>query len=211
MLPAGDEVDDGWTTGGARGGRGSTMSSTVPMANRFLALLALVALVLALVALVAIVRRRVPDWLADSALPLATAIAAVATAGSLFYSEVAGYPPCTLCWYQRIAMYPLVVVVGVAAVRRDRTVWLPASILAGIGGAISVWHLVIERNPVLGGACDPSNPCAILWVQEFGFLTIPAMALIGFLTIGLLTGAAAVAARRMADDVTTPEDDVATP
>jgi disulfide bond formation protein DsbB len=112
----------------------------------------------------------------------------------LFYSEVAGYPPCTLCWYQRIATYPLVVVIGVAAVRRDRSVWLPASILAGIGGAISVWHLVIERNPVLGGACDPSNPCAILWVQEFGFLTIPAMALIGVLAIGLFLMVPTIAA-----------------
>jgi len=171
-----------------------------PVINRFLGLLALVAILVALVALVAIVRRRVPVWLADAALPLATAVALVATLGSLYYSEVAGYPPCTLCWYQRIAMYPLVVVVGVAALRRDRSVWLPATVLSGIGAAVSVWHLFIERNPQLGGACDPSNPCAILWVREFGFLTIPTMALIGFVTIALLTLAAATAARTLTTD-----------
>ena len=168
-----------------------------PVINRFLALLAVAAIVLALVAFVAVVRRRVPAWLADTALPLATAVALASTLGSLYYSEVAGYPPCTLCWYQRIAMYPLVVVVGVAALRRDRSVWLPASLLSAIGAVVSVWHITIERFPELGGACDPTNPCAILWVREFGFLTIPTMALIGFMTIAMLTLAAATAARTM--------------
>jgi hypothetical protein len=72
------------------------------------------------VAVVALVTRRVPPWARDVALPAATAIALVTTLGSLYYSEVAGYPPCTLCWYQRIAIYPQVVVLGVAALRRDR-------------------------------------------------------------------------------------------
>jgi disulfide bond formation protein DsbB len=157
------------------------------MANRFLALLAVVAMVLALVALVAIVRRRVPDWLADSALPLATAIAAVTTLGSLYYSEIAGYPPCTLCWYQRIAIYPQVIVLGVAALRRDREVWRTAIPLAVVGAAISVWHIVIERLPSLAGPCDPSNPCTIKWVEEFGFLTVPAMALVAGLAFIALT------------------------
>jgi disulfide bond formation protein DsbB len=163
----------------------------IPLANRFFGVLAVVALATAVVTVVLLVTRRVPARLRDDiALPLAWAIAAVTTAGSLFYSEVAGYPPCTLCWYQRIAMYPLVVVVGVAALRRDRTVWLPTSILAGIGSVIAVWHIVIERNPEIGGVCDPTNPCAILWVQEFGLLTLPTMALIAFSAITALTIAA---------------------
>jgi disulfide bond formation protein DsbB len=159
-----------------------------PVLERIFGLLALVALAVAVGGVVALLRGRVPPWLRDDvALPLATAIAAVATGGSLYLSEVAGYLPCALCWYQRIAMYPLTLVLGVAAVRRDRRVWLTAVPIAAIGAAVSVWHIAIERNPTLGGPCDPTAPCSIRWVEEFGFLTLPTMALIGFLAIIVLT------------------------
>ncbi|MFP4634536.1 MAG: disulfide bond formation protein B [Nitriliruptoraceae bacterium] len=155
--------------------------------ERILGILALVAIVLALVSTVALVRRRIPGWLDVAALPTATAIAAVATGGSLFMSEVANYAPCTLCWYQRIAMYPLVIVLGVAALRGDRQVWRTSLPLAAIGAAVSIWHIAIENNPALGGACDPVAPCSIIWVREFGFLTLPTMALIGFVSTALLS------------------------
>lgn len=156
--------------------------------QRSLAILALISVAIAVLGGVALVRRRVPAWLDDTALPLATAIAFVATAGSLYFSEVAGYVPCVLCWYQRIAMYPLVVVMAVAAWRRDRTVWMTAVPLASIGAVIAVWHRLVEWRPSLGGeVCDPTAPCAVKWVNEFGFLTLPTMALIGFVTIIVLS------------------------
>lgn len=155
--------------------------------ERTLGLLALVALVVIVASFVALATRRVPDWARDAALPLATAIAVVCTGGSLYLSEVAGYLPCTLCWYQRIAMYPLVVVLGVAASRDDRQVWRTALPLAGVGSLIAVWHVLIERRPSLGGVCDPVAPCSLRWVEEFGFLTLPTMALIGFVAIIALT------------------------
>jgi disulfide bond formation protein DsbB len=155
--------------------------------NRFLGILALIALGVTVVALVALVTRRVPAWARDVALPLATMIALVTTLGSLYYSEVAGYPPCTLCWYQRIAIYPQVIVLGVAWWRRDTAVWRTSVPLAVVGAVLSVWHVVIERNPALAGPCDPSNPCTIKWVEEFGFLTVPAMALIAGLAMIALT------------------------
>jgi disulfide bond formation protein DsbB len=159
--------------------------------DRLAGVFTLLALAIALVTLVLLVARRVPAWLGDEvALPTATAIAAVATAGSLWMSEVAGYVPCVLCWYQRIAMYPLVVVVGVAAWRRDAQVWRTAVPISVIGAGVSVWHLVIERNPSLSGPCDPAAPCAVRWVEEFGVLTLPAMALVGFAAVIVLTLAA---------------------
>lgn len=160
---------------------------SVMVVNRFLGVLALVAIVITVAAVVALVTRRVPPWARDVALPLATAVALVTTLGSLYYSEVAGYPPCTLCWYQRIAIYPQVIVLGVAAWRRDREVWRTAVPLALVGMAISAWHVVIEQVPSLAGPCDPSNPCSILWVEEFGVLTIPTMALVAGATIVALT------------------------
>jgi disulfide bond formation protein DsbB len=159
----------------------------IPLANRFFGVLALIAVAVAVVTTVLLVTRRVPDRLRDVALPTATAIVTVTTLGSLFYSEVAGYPPCVLCWYQRILMYPLVVVIGVAAVRRDRSVWIPTSILAAIGSTVAIWHIRVERNPSLGSMCDPDNSCALLWVQEFGWLTLPTMALIAFWAATALT------------------------
>ena len=165
------------------------MTPPIMVVNRFLGLLAIVTIGITVVAVVMLVTRRVPRWARDLALPIATAIATVTTLGSLYYSEIAGYPPCTLCWYQRIAIYPQVIILGVAAWRQDRRVVVPSGILATIGLALSSWHIFLERNPALAGPCDPTNPCTLKWVEEFGFLTIPTMAFIAgssFLALTLL-------------------------
>ncbi|MEX2324581.1 MAG: disulfide bond formation protein B [Nitriliruptoraceae bacterium] len=164
----------------------------MPITERIFAVLALVALLVTLATWVLMARQRVPVWFRDDvALPLATAIAVVATTGSLLMSEVAGYVPCVLCWYQRIAMYPLVIVLSVAAGRRDLQVWRTAVPLAAIGAGIAAWHVAVERRPALGGGvCDQAAPCALRWVNEFGFLTLPTMALIGFVAIVTLVVAA---------------------
>jgi len=163
----------------------------IAVAERTFGLLALLAILIAVVTTVALVRRRVPDWLRDDvALPLATAIAATATGGSLLLSEVAGYLPCTLCWYQRIAMYPLVIVLGVAVARGDRDVWRTVLPLTTIGSAVALWHIAIENNPGWGGPCEDAAPCTIIWVEEFGFLTLPTMALVAFVAISVLSLAA---------------------
>jgi len=115
---------------------------------------------------------------------LAFAIAAVATVGSLWLSGGAGFTPCTLCWYQRIAMYPLALILGIAAWRRDVAVRVYVIPLAAIGAVVSCYHIVIERFPSIeSGSCDPNNPCSLKWVEHLGFVTIPTMALAGFLAI----------------------------
>ncbi|WP_421118724.1 disulfide bond formation protein B [Aquihabitans daechungensis] len=125
------------------------------------------------------------------ALTLAAVVALVCTLGSLYLSEVAHFPPCRLCWFQRIAMYPLVVVLGVGAIRRDVGARISGAILAGLGACVSVWHLLVERYPTLeSDSCDPLNPCSMKWVEELGYLTIPGMALSGFALILVLLAAA---------------------
>ncbi len=121
------------------------------------------------------------------ALLLAFTVALTATLGSLYLSEVANFPPCRLCWYQRIAMYPLVALLGQAAWRRDPSVRPYVLVQVGLGGLISCYHMVVERFPTLeSSSCDPLNPCSIVWVERFGYLTIPTMALSAFALIALL-------------------------
>lgn len=135
----------------------------------------------------ATVRSEVADAVRPQAVGLACLVAVVCTLGSLYLSEVANFVPCRLCWYQRCAMYPLVPILGFAAWRGWRQVWLPGLAIAVIGGAISTWHILIERYPTLEtGSCDPENPCSLIWVERFGYLTIPTMALSGFGLIAVL-------------------------
>ena len=126
------------------------------------------------------------DTLAPLAPGLALLVATVATLGSLTYSEIAGFGPCELCWYQRIAMYPLPVLLAVAAWRRDRAVRWYALPLALIGAGIAAYHVLVQRTPTTSGLCDVGGGCAAIFVEEFGFLTIPAMALAAFVLISAL-------------------------
>ena len=171
--------------------------------SRFFALLTLAADGLALGLLALALASRVSDrasdawettrdFLGEYALSLAWLIALTATLGSLYYSEVANYVPCKLCWYQRIAMYPLAIVLGIAALRRDLGVRRYVLPVVGVGAAISVWHYLLEHFPNLSGSasCDPAAPCTVRWVWEFGFISIPFMALGGFASIAALLLAA---------------------
>jgi len=124
-------------------------------------------------------------------LGLAWVVAAVCTSGSLWFSEVAGFLPCRLCWIQRGFMYPLVLVLGVAAVaaRTGHTRLAGgARLLAGgmtlLGAGVATYHVLLERFPSLEtGACDPANPCSLVWFERFGFVTLPYMALSGFVLV----------------------------
>jgi disulfide bond formation protein DsbB len=108
--------------------------------------------------------------------------------GSLYMSEVAHFEPCRLCWYQRIAAYPLGLLLLMAFLRRDHGIRPYIWLLTGIGIAISTYHVLIEHFPSLEtGACEVSNPCTIRWVEKFGFLTLPAMAWLAFASIAAVT------------------------
>jgi disulfide bond formation protein DsbB len=122
--------------------------------------------------------------LSPLALTGAWAVATLAMAGSLYFSEVANYTPCTLCWYQRIAMYPLVLILGIAAIRRDSGIRLYAIPLAGVGAAIAAYHYLLEWFPQIDtGACTVGIPCTQVWFREFGFVSLPLLALVAFLLV----------------------------
>ena len=168
--------------------RHTGLNVSVAAFQNLFAVLALAALAGAVVLAVAsLLRRRsalaasIVEPFAHAALPLAWIVALVSTLGSLYFSEVADFLPCTLCWYQRICMYPLALILGIAAFRRDRNVRFYAVPLAVIGFAIALYHYLLEWIPDLdAGACSVTIPCDFVWFRAFGFVSIPFMALSGF-------------------------------
>jgi len=150
----------------------------------FFALLALLVntATFVLVVLLALRRRaRVAAVLAQVApllLPAAFLVSLTATLGSLWFSESVGFVPCKLCWYQRIAVFPLPLLLGGIMLRRDRRaalLLLPSTVL---GACVAVWHWLVERVPALSGAtsCAVDVPCSVPWFTEFGFVTLAWMA-----------------------------------
>ena len=129
-------------------------------------------------------RDRVFEALRGLELWLAFVVATTATLGSLYLSEIVHLIPCTFCWYQRIAMYPLVVLLGLAAWRTDHGIRIYAATLASIGAVIAAYHRLIQVFPNLSGSsCSTGVPCTAAYFTEFGFVAIPYMALSGFLLI----------------------------
>ncbi len=124
----------------------------------------------------------------NRALPyLAWVIALVSTVGSLFFSEVMGLPPCVLCWYQRIAIYPLVLVLGAGIVMRDGRMKYYALPLCLAGLAVSAYHNLLYYGVIPEGItpCEQGVPCTERQIEWLGFITIPLMGLAAFLGLAL--------------------------
>jgi disulfide bond formation protein DsbB len=115
-------------------------------------------------------------------------VSLVATFGSLYFSEIRGYVPCELCWIQRIFMYPLVIVIGVAYVQKNVRIALTTMIFAIIGGCISLYHYGIQKLTFLADSAPSCGqvPCTGQYINWLGFITIPFLALTAFiLTAGM--------------------------
>ncbi len=127
------------------------------------------------------------DWMRADAVQLSFIVALVATSGSLFYSQVAGYTPCLLCWFQRIFMYPLVILLGVAIYRDDSRKMLRQylSPMTVFGGLIAVWHYITQVTEAASGCTAGGVDCGVPWIFHLGYITIPLMALTGFTLITL--------------------------
>ena len=124
----------------------------------------------------------------ENSLILICTVALVATFGSLYFSEVRGFEPCTLCWYQRILMYPIILISGVALFQKNARIALTTTVFAIIGGSISLYHYGIQKLTFLSDsapACGDVS-CTAAYINVLGFITIPFLALIAF-TIILIT------------------------
>jgi hypothetical protein len=170
-----------------------------------------VAVLLALLAAVSRAGRRLAGHVVDLVGPqakwLAWLVAAVATAGSLYFSEIAPYVPCRLCWFQRICMYPLAAVLLVGALLKDRRARWYAAPFVVVGIPLSSYHFLMERGVFSeSSSCAATVPCAVPWFTELGFVTLAYMALSGFLLIGTLLVTEAIWDRRVDAHEADPED-----
>ncbi|MGV8838860.1 MAG: disulfide bond formation protein B [Bauldia sp.] len=115
-------------------------------------------------------------------------IAFAATMSALFIGEVLGQAPCTLCWFQRACMFPLAIILGIAAYRSDASAWRYGLPLALLGGAVALYHSllyadVISEPPL---PCQASGPsCSGAEMLIFGSVPIPYLALVAFVAIAV--------------------------
>ena len=163
------------------------------------------------VAVLAVVRHFRPDSavadlfedLGPLALWLGWIVAAVTMGGSLYYSQVANFIPCELCWAQRICLYPFAIVLLVAALRRDRQVWTYVVPVAVIGAGIATYHVQLQAYPAQQSFCSSLVPCTTRYVWEFGFVSLPFMSLAAscFIITMVLVARATDPDRRSPDQV----------
>jgi len=115
-------------------------------------------------------------------------ISLAALLGSLYYSEIVGFEPCLLCWYQRIFAYPIVFILALAIHRKDLYA-IPYSILLAVfGGIIALYHTFIQISPPAEAFCgiNSTTSCTELYFLKFGYITIPALSLTVFALVILL-------------------------
>ena len=114
-------------------------------------------------------------------------VSLTATMGSLFFSEIRGYEPCELCWIQRIFMYPLVLILGIAYLQKNARIAVTTAIFSVIGGAISLYHYGLQKVSFLSEnapACGRVS-CTGEYINILGFITIPFLALTAFVLIAI--------------------------
>ena len=107
--------------------------------------------------------------------------------GSLFFSEVMALPPCVLCWWARIAMYPLVLIIGIGIITRDARMKVYALALSMLGLVIAIYHNLLYYGFIPDGItpCSDGAPCNAVQIELLGFITIPMMGLGAFAAITL--------------------------
>jgi disulfide bond formation protein DsbB len=117
-------------------------------------------------------------------------VALGATLGSLFFSEIMKLPPCSLCWYQRILMYPLVFIIALGIIDKDERMPRYALPLSITGTLIAIYHNLLYYNilPESVAPCTAGISCTVRQIEWFGFVTIPFLSLMSFvvITVGLL-------------------------
>lgn len=128
--------------------------------------------------------RAFANFIGERAVLLSFLVALAATGGSLFYSDIAGFAPCLLCWWQRIFLYPQTILLLIALIVKDRHVRLHSIVLSSIGALIGLYHTFITFGGEGIIPCSATGPsCTTLYFLNYGYITIPTMSLTVFILI----------------------------
>jgi disulfide bond formation protein DsbB len=125
-------------------------------------------------------------FISQNAIPLAFLIALAATSSSLYYSNIAGFVPCELCWFQRIFIYPQVIILGLAWLKKDNHILDYSLALIGIGTLISLYHNYIYYAAQSISFCSIADPCTQQYILGFNYISIPLASLTALILMGLL-------------------------
>ena len=160
----------------------------IPAVNQTLALLTIAGQIIIVVLLVSFAAKRheALNFFAKHALTFSLLVAFTATLGSLFYSEIVGYQPCRLCWWQRIFMYPQAVLLGIAWLKKDQGIVLYSVALSSLGALIAGYNYLLQIGLAPAISCSAAGysiSCSQRFVMQFGYITISMMALTAFLLI----------------------------
>ena len=132
---------------------------------------------------------RVLNFLKKYAVYLAFLQAWIATLGSLYFSEIRNFTPCPLCWYQRILMYPLIFILAVGIIRKDKNVAYYALPMSILGTIIALYQYLLQMGTAIKNIpiqCDAFGSCEQIETIYFGFITIPFLSMTAFVIISLL-------------------------
>lgn len=130
--------------------------------------------------------KKILTTLGSNGLTLAFIVTTLSGAGSLYFSDIAGFAPCRLCWYQRIFMFPQVIILGIAMLKNDYSVKKYLIPLSLIGAAIALYQFLLQLFPnALPSCAGDGASCATKYINYLGFINIPFMSLTAFLLITL--------------------------
>ncbi len=129
-------------------------------------------------------------FLNENGLIVINLISILGVIGSLYYSEVEEFPPCDLCWYGRIFLYPIAIISTIAVLSKDTNINQYILSLSIPGMLVMGYNVLLQETDWFHqlGTCDVNNPCTTKYVDYFGFVTIPFMAFLAFLVITAISG-----------------------
>lgn len=115
-------------------------------------------------------------------LTIAWFVSLIAMMGSLYFSEIRGFIPCEFCWYQRILMYPMTFMLTMAVLKNDIGIVKYLMVFPILGIPTSLFHYLKQKTVIFAdiGACSDGVPCSAIYIDWFGFVTIPFLALVAF-------------------------------
>ena len=115
-------------------------------------------------------------------------ISCISMGGSLFFSEVMEFPPCILCWYQRIAMYPLVAIFMIGLFPLSKEVFKYSAPFVALGWLIALWHNLLHLGIIEEdlSPCREGVSCSTVYINWMGFITIPLLSFVAFSLLGII-------------------------